>query len=280
MGDYAGRFAVVSSCYPNKPSVSEYQRKEPVDKIEEKSRSEEKTKGKSASEKGKTKTPDYSQGPRNNVPDIMSLSTETKECSNGDKDMLSSSKSSKTLDVDLSQKMIPIDVIFPEKESSPPATESVKEIKSASVKNDLTKTSKKGKKKKKGSNALTKVDSVSSFEGSSNALSSADTDAPLDNSSCFIETTNESNNVFKNKKSDSSTKQKENVEVTYDKNLICTDIEEKETKGYEVKKDINDMPDEPEAEEVGNKKTVEEGSIVDIGETLSSAFATSPNENI
>merc|ERR1712223_1328478 len=280
MGDYAGRFAVVSSCYPNKPSVSEYQRKEPVDKIDAKIRSEEKKKDKNASERGKTKAPHHSLGPKNNVPDIMSLSTETKECSNGDKDTLSSSKSSKTLDVDLSQKMIPIDIVFPEKESSPPATESVKEIKSASVKNDLTKTSKKGKKKKKGSNALTKVDSVSSFEGSSNALSSADTDAPVDNFSCFIETTNESNNVFKNKKSDFSTKEKENVEVTDIKDLICTDIEDKQMKDDEVKKDINDMPDASEAEEVGTKKTEEEGCIVDIGETLSSAFATSPNENI
>merc|ERR1711994_801108 len=184
------------------------------------------------------------------------------------------------LDVGVSQKMIPIDIVFPEKECSPPVTESVKENRSATVKNESTKTSKKGKKKKKGSNALTKVDSVSSFEGSSNALSSADTDAPVDNSSCFIETTNESNNVFKNKKSDFSTKQKETVEVTDIKDLICTDIEDKKTKDDEVKKDINDMPDTLEAEEVGNKKTVEEGSIVDIGETLSSAFATSPNENI
>merc|ERR1712223_847086 len=152
--DYAGRFAVVSSCYPNKPSVSDYQRKEPVDKIDAKTRSEEKTKMKNASEKGKTKTPHYSLGPKNNVPDIMSLSTETKECSSGDKDMLTSSKSSKALDVDVSQKMIPIDIMFPEKESSPPATESVKESRSGSLKNEQTKTNKKGKKKKKGSNAL------------------------------------------------------------------------------------------------------------------------------
>merc|ERR1712088_297101 len=251
----------VSSCYPNKPSVSDYQRKEPVDKIDAKTRSEEKTKVKNASERGKTKAPRHSLGTTSNAPDIMSLSTETNECSNGDKDMLSSSKSSKTLDVDVSQKMIPIDIVFPEKESSPPVTESVKENRAASVKNESTKTSKKGKKKKKGSNALTKVDSVSSFEGSSNALSSADTDTPLDNSSCFIETTNESNNVFKNKKSDFSTKEKENVKVTDVKNLICTDIEEKGTKADEVKTDINDIPDASEAEEVGNKKTEEEGSL-------------------
>merc|ERR1712223_170181 len=159
----------------------------------------------------------------------------TKDCSNGDKDMLSSSKSSKILDVDMSQKMIPIDIVFPEKESSPPVTESVKESRAGSLKIESTKTSKKGKKKKKGSNALTKVDSVSSFEGSSNALSSVDTDTPQDNSSCFIETTNESNNVFKNKKSDFSTKERENIEVTDIKNLISTDIEEKETNG-DVKK--------------------------------------------
>merc|ERR1712038_2125300 len=93
--DYAGRFAVVSSCYPNKPSVSDYQRKEPVDKIDTKTRSEEKTKGKNASEKGKTKAPRHSLGTTSNAPDIMSISTGTKECSNGDKNMLTSSKSSK-----------------------------------------------------------------------------------------------------------------------------------------------------------------------------------------
>merc|ERR1712150_23625 len=138
---------------------------------------------------------------------------------------------------------------------------------------------KKGKKKKKGGgNTLTKVDSQSSFDGSANAASSADTDTQLDHSSYLTETTYMSNNVFKNKKKDFSTKEKEGLRITDDNELDNRNVREK--KKVELLNEDIDIPDVTDLEQERGNKDEREGTIVDIGETVSSAFATSPSENI
>ena len=280
--DYTGRFAVVSSCYPNKPSVSDYQRKEAVDADDKKRVSNTKTKNKSTSDtKKKDLVQDKEETTTSSTSDLLSLPITAKEVSNDNKVVPSSSIQRKALEEEVSQKMIPIEVAFPEKESSPVVTESVNGTKSCSSKNEPSKSSKKGKKKKKGGgNTITKVDSVSSFDSSANAASSVDTDTPLDNSSSLMETKNPSNNVFKNKKNDISTKEKDSLNVNDTDDIISNDFEENKTKYNETQKDTKSIQDATELEEKIEKNEVEDEGIVDITETLSSAFATSPNENI
>ena len=280
--DYTGRFAVVSSCYPNKPSVSDYQRKEAVDRDNKKRVSETKTKNKSTSDRQKKDLlQDKEETTPNNISDLLSLPITAKEGLNENKMISSSSIQQKKLEEEVSQKMIPIEVAFPEKENSPVVTQSVYGTKSCSSKNEPSKSGKKGKKKKKGGcNAITKVDSVSSFDSSANAASSVDTDTPLDNSSSFMETKNPSNNVFKNKKNDISTKEKDSLNVNDNDDFISADFEENKTKYNETQKDTKSIQDATEFEEKNEKNEDEDQCILDITETLSSAFATSPNENI
>ena len=280
--DYTGRFAVVSSCYPNKPSVSDYQRKEAVDRDNKKRVSETKTKNKSTSDRQKKDLlQDKEETTPNNTSDLLSLPITAKEGLNENKMISSSSIQQKKLEEEVSQKMIPIEVAFPEKENSPVVIQSVYGTKSCSSKNEPSKSGKKGKKKKKGGcNAITKVDSVSSFDSSANAASSVDTDTPLDNSSSFMETKNPSNNVFKNKKNDISTKEKDSLNVNDNDDFISADFEENKTKYNETQKDTKSIQDATEFEEKNEKNEDEDQGILDITETLSSAFATSPNENI
>ena len=276
--DYTGRFAVVSSCYPNKPSVSDYQRKEAVDKVDTKR--DTKTRNKNTVEKGKTEvSQDKSTSKTNNISDPTTLPIPSKQDPYEKKNLRSSLSPPKTLEEDVSQKMIPIEIFSPEKSSSQVTTEPLKEIISINDKKEPIRSGKKGKKKKKGGgNTLTKVDSQSSFDGSANAASSADTDTQLDHSSYLTETTYMSNNVFKNKKKDFSTKEKEGLRITDDNELDNRNVKEK--KKVELLNEDIDIPDVTDLEQERGNKDEREGTIVDIGETLSSAFATSPSENI
>merc|ERR1739848_528081 len=93
-----------------------------------------------------------------NTSDLLSLRITAKEGLNENKMISSSSTQQKKLEEEMSQKMISIEVAFPEKEDSPVVTESVRGTKSCSSKNEPSKSGKKGKKKKKGGcNTITKV---------------------------------------------------------------------------------------------------------------------------
>ena len=102
--DYTGRFAVVSSCYPNKPSVSDYQRKEAVDRDNKKRVSHTKTKHKSTPDtKKKDLLQDKEETKSSNTSDLLSLSITAKEGLNENKMVSSSLIQQKTLEKELAE---------------------------------------------------------------------------------------------------------------------------------------------------------------------------------
>ena len=270
--DYTGRFAVVSSCYPNKPSVSDYQRKEAASKIASKNSSETNKKHKVVVQEHDKKKPSMHPNAEKiykntEVPSInqtLISGPEKLDCA------ISVSTPPKAFIPDISSTLVPEENQIHENLKSKASDNTKLDS------NDKIKSNKKGKKKKKGGNTQSKSGPHSSFDPSTNfeSVSSTDIDAPSDNSSTMEPDKNK--NVFKNDK-DSSTKDLEQRDTPDRTDKYCTEKQNEEPDLIYEKADVivSTIYTSP-TENIDVKGE----TIVDLDETLSSAFANTPKEDI
>ena len=280
--DYTGRFAVVSSCYPNKPSASDYQRKAAVAKAECKSVSSGMhKKNKYVQDKDKTELFKEPHTPKPNKNEKLPSSNHALLI---DSDNINHVSSVSSLHKSSSPDISPVIT------STLPSLEEKPELKAqVDCSNEMSKldnkdsgkTSKRGKKKKRGGYVPTKSGSQSNVGTSTNGEtgSSADTDGQLNNLKCELRTDN-NKKVLANKEDSSTNIKKDEEQNDFDiskgNDCVTKDNEEFDEvmvnteATTRVASEKNHIPEEVLHDEM----------IIDLDETLSSAFATSPKEDL
>ena len=275
--DYAGRFAVVSSCYPNKPSVSDYQRKAAAAKAESKRVSDTHTKHKTVREKDNS----------NSTREIDAASATEKENASSKTLVIGSNKISgmpsvppapKILSLETSSASVPDMSSFHEKSELKVKVESLRE--NAKPENiERNKGNRKGKKKKKGGYTQNHSESQSSIDTSTNVenASSADTDTPLYNSAIAADSGKNKKVLIKSIACSANDNQ-DNIQT----NLHDSKTGDSSTKKNEEFDDIVEKTDDasvPITDSHLQKETTGE-IVVSVEENLSSAFALNPNNDV
>ena len=270
--DYAGRFAVVSSCYPNKPSVSDYQRKEAESKISSKRLSETNKKHRVVVQEQDKRKPSMH-------PNAEKINKYTKVPSINQTLISDTEKLDYTSSVStLPKAFIPeiSSTLVPEAISSHEYLKTKASDNNKSDSNDKSKSNKKGKKKKKGGNTQSKSGSPSCFDPSTNfeSVSSTDIDAPSDNSSTMEPDKNK--NLYKKDK-DSSTK---DIEKTDTPDHTDKEYTENQNEESDLTFENTDVTVSTKYTSPTDNVEVKDETILDLDETLSSAFADNPREEI
>ena len=267
--DYTGRFAVVSSCYPNKPSPNDYQRKHAATKAETRSGLDAHTKNHAQNDQSQGQPMKYSKNAKSTEKCTLDQAKETIDTLETPADC----KMSKTYSTPepTSVKLANFEIL----ESQVAVDSLCENLKSDT--GDRSKSGKRGKKKKRGGNGQPKLDVQSSFGTSPNieSGSSADTDAMATPSLCILET-GKKITMLKNKK-DCSTNDKKDIGQADDNDIEVLTTPLKPNKELSV--DVGNKNSNNSSESTGQKDT-RDNIILDLDETLSSAFAENPKEGV
>ena len=267
--DYTGRFAVVSSCYPNKPSPNDYQRKHAATKAESRSGPDAHTKNHAQKDQSQCQPIKYSKNAKSTEKCTLDQSKGTIDTLENPADFKMSNTYStpeptsvKSANFEILESQVPVDS----------HCENVK-----SDTSDRSKTGKRGKKKKRGGNGQPKLDLPSSFGTSPNieSGSSADTDAIATPSLRILET-DKKITMLKNKK-DCSTNDKKDMGQADDNDIEVLTTPLKPNKELDV--DGSNRNSNMPSDTTGQKDT-SDNIILDLDETLSSAFAENPKEGV